>query len=346
MTRTASPSAPSGLSSAELVDALGIDRSSSDLVVVDREQVDRMASHLRDRVNAAGFKPTRWDDPLFWNVQADDERRSQYFAVGSALNFRFWDLRDGHLMPAGGTLDGKRYGGAMYMWRCLRRADQRQQLDLLDCRTLANLSDREFDAVFTDDFGNNPLTVAREDRLANLRDLGERLQSEWDGLFFNVVRASGGSLAAFARLSNSFRAFDDPVYKLTMVNAILHSGSEICRFRDEPLPAIDYHLLRHALRQGLIRPSSALAEKLTQMNVLTHDEARELRRVALLAYVDLATKAKVSGELLDNAYWRNRVNCTDVPVCVDPQTADRCPFLAACERLVGYALPLEFTRYY
>jgi hypothetical protein len=346
MTRTASPLTPSGLSSAELVDELGIDRSSSDLVVIDREQVDRMAGHLRGRVDSADFKPARWDDPLFWNVEATDERRSQYFAIGSALNFRFWDLRDGQLVPAAGSLDGQRYGGAMYMWRCLRRADQRQEVDLLDCEVLSNLSDREFAAVFTDDFGNNPLAVAGEDRLANLRDLGDRLHSEWDGLFFNVVRASGGSLAAFAGFSNSFRAFDDPVYKLTMVNAILHSGSNIYRFRDEPLPAIDYHLLRHALRQGLIRPSSALALKLTKMNVLADDEARELRRVALLAYVDLATKAAVSGELLDNAYWRNRVNCTDVPVCVDPQTADRCPFLAACERFVGFALPIEFTRYY
>jgi hypothetical protein len=346
MTTTASRCAPSGLTSTELVDALGIDRSSSDLVVVDREQVERMAGHLRGRVDAARFKRARWDDPLFWNVEDNDERRSQYLAIGSAINFRFWDLRDGQLMRAGGTVGGERHRGAMYMWRCLRRADQRQDFDLLDCRVLAKLSDREFDAVFNDDFGNNPLTVARDDRLANLRDLGECLESEWDGLFFNVVRASSGSLAAFARLSNGFRAFDDPVYKLTMLNAILHSGSDIYGFRDEPLPAIDYHLLRHALRQGLIRPSATLAEKLTQMNVLAPDEAAELRRIALLAYVELAARAQVSGELLDNAYWRNRVNCVDVPVCVDPETADRCPFLAVCERLVEFALPLEFTRYY
>lgn len=344
--RTASSPAPPGLSSAELADALAIDRSPSEFAVVNLEQIARMATHLRGHVDAAVFDRARWDDPVFWNVESTDEQRSQYFAIGSAINFRFWELDAGQLVPAAGTIDGVRYRGAMYMWRCLRRAEQREDVDLLDARVLATLSAYDFDALFTDDLETNPLSIAREDRLANLRDLGNRLQSEWDGLFFNVVRACGGSLASFAQLSSSFRAFDDPVYKLTMVNAILHSGSDIYRFRDEPLPAIDYHLLRHALRQGLIRPSTGLAEKLRCGSVLSPVEGGELRRVALVAFLELATRAQVSGELLDNAYWRNRVNCTDVPVCVDPKTADRCPFLAACERSVQFALPLEFTRYY
>jgi hypothetical protein len=337
---------PAGLNSAQLADALEIDRSPSDLVSIDEKQVRRMAAHIRTSLDTRGFERTRWDDPLFWNVEADDERRSQYFAVGAAINFRFWERRDGQVVRAGGSIDGEHYGGAMYMWRCMRRAEHRQDVDLLNARVLANLSDREFDGIFSDDEGRNPLVVARDDRLANLRDLGERLQSEWDSQFLNVVRAADGSLETFARISQSFRAFDDPVYKLTMLNAILHSGSAISDFRDEPLPAIDYHLLRHALRQGLIRPAPTLAAKLTATDVLEPHEGLELRRITLHAYLQLATRAQVSGELLDNAYWRNRTNCTDVPVCVDPETADRCPFLAACERATRFALPLEFTRYY
>jgi hypothetical protein len=76
------------------------------------------------------------------------------------------------------------------------------------------------------------------------------LAESWDGRFYNVAEATDGSIVEFARLSADFRAFDDPILKLTMVNAIVHTGSGVYSFRDEPLPAIYYHLLRHALRQG------------------------------------------------------------------------------------------------
>lgn len=335
-----------GLSTAELANELGIDRASSELVAIDHAQLDRMAGHIGSQLDVARFSRARWDDPLFWNVEDSDEDRSQYFAIGCAINFRFWALRDHQLVPAAGFIDGEHYRGAMYMWRCLRRALDRRVLDLLDAKVLADLTEEDFDAIFTDDNGINPLAIARTDRLANLRDLGERLRSDWDGAFYNLVASCRGSLATFARLSRDFRAFDDPVYKLTMVNGILHLGSGVYEFVDEPLPAIDYHLLRQALRQGILRPSAPLAAKLTQMSALDQDEAQELRRVALAAFVELAAKSAISGELLDNRYWMNRVNCADVPVCLDPETAAACPFLGACERATQFALPIELTRYY
>jgi hypothetical protein len=335
-----------GLSTAELADELDLDRASSNLVAIDRSQLERMADHISSKLDATSFSRARWDDPLFWNVEGSDEDRSQYFAIGCAINFRFWTLQHDQLVPAAGCIEGEHFRGAMYMWRCLRRALDRRIIDLLDAQTLANLTDDDFDAIFTDDDEINPLAVARADRLANLRDLGERLYVGWDGAFFNLVTACCGSLATFAHLSKEFRAFDDPVYKLTMVNGILHLGSGVYEFVDEPLPAIDYHLLRQALRQGILRPSASLAAKLTQMSVLDQKEAQELRRVALAAFVELATSAAISGELLDNRYWMNRVNCSDIPVCLDPETAPVCPFLETCERATQFALPIELTRYY
>ena len=82
------------------------------------------------------------------------------------------------------------------------------------------------------------------------------------------------------------------------------------------------------------------------MSPLAADEAHDLRRVALVAYVDLATEAGLSGELLDNRYWLNRVNCADTPVCLDPERASACPFLTACERVTEFPIPIDFTRYY
>jgi hypothetical protein len=306
-----------------------------------------MARHIAMRPEFGNSARTTWDDPLFWNAADSAQNRSQLFAIGNSINFRFWSLDGDRMVPATGTIDGRDYRGAMYMWRSLRRSLDQSDLPVLDASFLADLSRNDFDEIFTDDRGINPLSIALEDRLSNIRDLGARLISDWGGSFLNLACASRGSLVEFARLSRSFRAFDDPLFKLTMVNAIMHGGSSVYEFRDDALPAIDYHLLRHAVRQGILRPRSPVASKLMRSALLEAQEAYELRRVALMAFVELSDLSGISGQILDNKYWMNRINCTDMdPVCLQDATAQQCPFLDACARATEFALPLELTRYY
>jgi hypothetical protein len=334
-----------GLTTAQLAAELGIASSPSEAGEIDWSQVEAIAAQI-DAVPSR-FERAAWDEPLFWNVEGDRLARSQYFAIGNSINFRFWSLEAGQMRPAAGTLDGERYQGAMYMWRALRRALDAEGSELLRAEFLRDLSEAGFDRIFTDDEGINPLSPGREERIANLRDLGELLLGSWDGFFLNLVEASNRSLVEFARLSREFRAFDDPMLKLTMLNAILHSGSGVYEFADEPLPAVDYHLLKQVLRQGMVRPSPPLARQLMESRVLAPEDAAELRRLALLALVGVAERTGLSGEILDNRFWLNRVNCTDPrPVCLDPALAERCPFFGACLQLTEFQRPLELTRYY
>jgi hypothetical protein len=335
-----------GLTTAELAVALGVASAADDTAHVNLKQLDRVAHLLASDPRLRVHEPARWDDARFWNVEAEAAERSQYFAIGNAINFRFWERRDGAIVPASGVIGGDSFRGAMYMWRSLRRALDAGQFLLLDAGFLRQITEDEFDSIFGDDDGLNPLAPAKTERLANLRDLGAHLQDHWDGLFYNLLQSTEGSLIRFAQLSSVIRAFDDPVLKLTMVNAILHGGSGVYDFRDEPLPGIDYHLLRHLLRQGILEPHPEVAEKLTTGLFLTAEEAIGLRRAALAAFVELSRSTGISGAILDNHYWLNRVNCTDTPVCLDPETAGACPFLDACSQRVGFGLPLELTRYY
>jgi len=78
--------------------------------------------------------------------------------------------------------------------------------------------------------------------------VGAHLLQSWQGQFVNVIEAAHGSLERFATLSRSFRAFDDPVRKLTMVNAIMLTGSRLANFDRDPLPGVDYHLMKQAVR--------------------------------------------------------------------------------------------------
>jgi hypothetical protein len=335
------------LATSELAQELRIDRSPSTLVEIDADALRAIVDHIQTREDFCNYERYGWNDPQFWYPEGTPAERSQYFAVGNAINFRFWRLVGNDVVPAGGFLDGRRLTGAMYMWRCLRRGLDSRRLPIFEASFLAELTEEQFDETFADDTGVNPLAVAREDRLANLRDLGHRLERDWDGEFYNLVEATQGSLVEFVRLSSHFRAFDDPLLKLTMVNTILHLGSGITEFDSDPLPGIDYHLLKQLLRQGVLLPHRSIVEKLEQQHLLSENEGYELRRSALNAFVEISAETGLSGEILDNKWWWNRLKCRTIdPVCLNPQTAHECPFFGPCAQRTQLGMPLEETRYY
>lgn len=334
-------------STAEVARELGVDCSGSDLVQLDERTLGGLADHLLKRSDFSEYERSKWDDARFWNVDDTLERRSQYFTVGNAINFRFWKLLEGGTQAASGWIEEEKFVGSMYLWRSLRRCLHKGSYPVLNARFLASLTTEDFDGIFSDDRGQNPLAIAAEDRIANLRDLGSKLDQDWQGQFFNLVKSTGGSLAGFVKMSAKFRAFDDPNFKLVMVNAILHSGSGIVTFDAAPLPGIDYHLLKQLLRHGILLPTAELAKKIERREFLDVAEGQELRRVALGAFVRLSALTGISGEILDNKWWWNRHRCRESdPVCLNPASAGECPFYGACKQLVEFQTPIEMTRYY
>jgi hypothetical protein len=129
-----------------------------------------------------------------------------------------------------------------------------------------------------------------------------------------------------------------------MVNAIMLTGSGLAVFDHDPLPGVDYHLVKQAVRQGVIDPAPEVARKLKTGELLTEDESLPLRTATLEALEAIAAGAGVSGAVLDNMYWLNwRVCSEELPACL---RGDPCPFEPACSRRTEYGLPLELTRYY
>ena len=335
------------LSAREVANAIGIDLTPSATVRVDNQALDRMAGLINNHQSTFNPKPAMWDDSRFWNANAPPRERSQFIAIGNTINFRFWAIEDSELKASKGILRGELLRGSMYMWRSLRLALDRSEKRILKADFLENLTETDFDSMFSDDAGQNPLQVAKEDRITNLRDFGRRLRTHWKGNFHNLIQASKGSIVEFARLSKEFRAFDDSLCKLTMVNAIMQAGSGLIQFDYAPLPGIDYHLLKQVLRQGIVQVESTIAEKLEQRRLLRPEEAQDLRRMALAAFIEISLRTGVGGDVLDNVWWFNKSKCLDRdPVCEDPLRERECPFLEACERRIHLGLPLEETRYY
>lgn len=313
---------------------------------VDAGRVNALAVTVKKntrRVSSFG-----WKDPLYWPHQGTDPSEvSQFFAVGNAINFRYWTRGPGaELAYCEGTKGGVQSRGSSYMWRCLLVSRERDTFPILDPRRLARITISEARSIFADDYGHVKMPDI-EGRVANLRDLGAKLIKGWDGQFWKLVDASKGSLDKFTDLSAGLRAFDDPLCKLTMVNAIMHEGRGLVKFRGEFLPGIDYHLAKQLVRQGAIRPPEHVQRKLRRYDLLTKAEADGLRRTSLFTLLEIGRKAGVRGDVLDNLYWSNGRRCDDAsPVCTLPKRESECPFLNACDKLTEFRIPLELTRYY
>jgi hypothetical protein len=327
--------------SLNLIDRCGITLVAHPRVRIDTKSVADLGVALSAKIGTQTPTPYGWDDPKFWPTDADPMIRSQLLAVGNAINFRFWRQSPmGELKSLGGRLEGEYFTGSMYMWRRIRLAHD-AKLPVHDAGYLAAADTDTFDELFVDDDGMNPLAEAIDDRVENLRDLGRQLISEWNGQFYNLVSNAGDSLPEFMYQSRRFRAFDDPLAKLTLVNALMHRGSGLTSFRDSLLPAIDYQLLKQLLRQKVLLPDNGLDTKLRQGLYLDSAEAHQLRSAALKALLLVQSDTGLTGDVIDNQLWLNRTVCTDTePTC------EYCSFNSFCAQDIELRRPLQLTRYY
>lgn len=285
--------------------------------------------------------PSTWSDDRFWLASAGDVDRRQFIAVGNALNFRFWSHSADGVHSMSGVLAGERFVGSMYMWRRMRMLVERDEYPILSAQHLTRITIDGFRELFSDDFGDNPLREGISDRVCNLVDLGEKLTRHWGGEFSNLVQASRGSLDSFFAHSARFRAYDDPLGKLTSVNAIMLSGAGLASFDSEIPPATDYHIVKQLLRFGAVDVDPITYEDLVQSKLLAPAVAMTIRKVCLVAIVEACKLGKLSGALVDNILWQNRRVCLEpVPNCGE------CGLFSACGRRVEMQRPLETTRYY
>lgn len=303
------------------------------------DQVCKLLNKVKGRYN---HKPLDWRDERHW---PDDEEGvstvSQFFAVGNAINFRYWWIGDRGVYKYCQGMKGKsRERGAHYMWRALRLCQKNDMVPILNAKKLSKISLNEMKQIFRDDEGRHVMPALKE-RQRNWRDLGHKLLEYWDGQFYNLVKEAQNSLFDFVRYSRQFRAFDDPLCKMVMVNAIMQQGRGIVKFDSPIFPGIDYQLLKQQMRIGIVEPKGKLTKKLVRKEILTHEEARELRNAGLRSFLHVMEKTSMPGDVIDNIWWTNRRTCLDLqPLC------EECLFNTVCRKKTEYGIPLEITRYY
>lgn len=329
----------------EVVEDLGLDINFSSSIKIDEGKLSHLQKCLLDCQGA--FSSLRWDDENYWlGKNTEPDIISQFFTIGNSINFKYWNKNSGELQYCEGKKGGLDCRGAMYMWRSLKICIDENIFDILDASQLAKIESKDVQKIFQDDNGKDVLPTLQE-RLLNWKDLGKKLMQNWDGKSINIVKQCNNSLINFVKIFRKFRAFDDPLCKMIMVNAIMHQGRGLIKFSEPILPGIDYQILKQLLRQGVVIPSEKINKKLQNYEILSKEEALQLRKAAMYSLTTIMESTGMNGDLIDNLIWQNRKKCEDAnPVCQIEGREHECPFLDFCEKKTKILIPLEETRFY
>ncbi len=271
------------------------------MITIDDAQCRRVAERL-DRVEV------RADEFAVRATTVEERRREAnllFYLVGICQSTRTLQ----------GTIDGQWYRGWDYMVRAARRALAAHP-EAFSAARLVTITGDELRAVFSDDGEPVTSTLDRiEERVAQLHDAARVLLGRYDGDAMRLYHAAGhrleGEGGILARLAEC-HAYRDPVRKkaflLTMF--LVQSGAWEVRDLENLRVAIDYHIMRIALRSGIARVEDpGLATRLRERGPVSEAEDNAIREAVREACHRVVGASRQTVFAVDNILWMMGRNC-------------------------------------
>lgn len=253
-----------------------------------------------------------------------------FFPLVMAHNYGFWHGATEYDGALYGTLDGRKTKGSDLLWKLFLRAFEKDP-GMLTGKNLRSMTLDAWRRIMSDDDGVVPLLASTE-RLLLTQKLGEHIAR-----FASPLNTYGGMIRHLRDMREPARAmqefFSDPTYgvpgfredplrkKATLLLLALKNRPEKFLIPEKSFvwePIVDYHLMRIALRTGMVHiPETWREENATR--VFTDAQRERAIRVATKRAMEKVVS--LSGrpmEEVDVALWMARRYCPE-------ETAPDCP---------------------
>jgi len=279
-------------------------------------------------------------DPNIRRVRTSDEKRREaefwFYVIAMCQATRTLQ----------GYINGKWLRGGDYLLAaCRRRFDSDQ--DFFTADRMKSIEEDGLKALLSDDGKPDHSTIDRvAERVSLLRNCARVLLKRFEGNMMMIYNVSGGYLIrrdgkGLLNLLKNFRAYSDPVEKKSFLLLLYLNESGIWNMRDlENLKiAVDYHIMRIALRAGMINlVDNALASRLLQRKRVKQSEDCEVRKTVREACSLLSKYSGHSAFEIDTMLWNMGRSCCfyehdpicDVRLC---HKRDKCSFIKATNYL-------------
>jgi hypothetical protein len=256
----------------------------SKMIGVDEGICEKLGRKLKD-VQVLPHKFLAEDSRTAWTEEA---RRKE-------ANFRFYLVAFcQHTKSLQGIIAGEWYRGWDYLERACRRAIV-DDPHYFSAKNTSRITGQELRRILSDDFDPTHSTLDRvEERVTQLRDCGQRLSAQYNGDAMNLYRQAGGYLHGehgILKLMSEFKAYSDPIQKKSFLFLMFVSQAGIWEIKDpENLKvAVDYHIMRIALRSGMVRvkgPLERVLKERKEVNAATNNEVGERCKRLAISWFD------------------------------------------------------------
>lgn len=312
---------------------------------VNLEIVERVAQKIKELplgdVRALDFT----EEDKFPRV--DDPDALEYFFVVTMQDYGFWiGDEKGYVEPLYGEVGGKKLKGSDLLWTLSMKIYREKGPKFFNRENLAKLEYYEFIEWLPEKYGFQDLMT----RYRMAVDYGN-----WDacslgfppGGIVRLVNGLGGPLTGFLGLTPSVPGYDkDPLLKKNILLAMILANRPEKFLKVEPeekwSPIVDYHLMRVALRLGLV-----------SLNLIEYDQLK--RRVWVDAWMENQVRKvvfdairlviKLSGwsmSKIDFLLWSARKYC---PEMTEPD-CPKCIFSDVCQKRTELFQPVFRTTNY
>ena len=239
----------------------------------------------------------------------DPVRLVDYFFFLSALLFDFKGMS--------AEVDGETLQGTDLFFALARRQASRDPA-FFSPRRLADLTLPDLQRAFslTGDPAHALVTRA-EERADILRDDARRLVARYDGSVQGMLAGTGGYLrrpdgSGLLDILTAFQGYRDPHHKkaFVLLKALETLGLWQARDRENLFIPVDYHLIRVALRAGLVEVADQeLAAILRARREATAQDDEELRGAVKAAYKQVEERSGLDIFVLDEFFWTLGRSC-------------------------------------
>ena len=274
----------------------------------------------------------------------------EFFFALTLQQFGFWKKNNGrYISPMIAKIGGRNRKGSDYIQFAYSRILDSDP-DFFSINRQANLSKEELEMVLSDDEGKCPMP-ALELHLSEARAYGQDMLDL--GMtpikIIHKTKASNTPMADLLRILWNIGGYkNDPLQKKSALLAyiLLHRPENFLQLGDseEEIPCIDYHLMRTALRTGMVSiVDTDLQQKIADREVVSKDEEYDIRHHvynAINMLVDSSPNFNMVS--VDQFLFRMRKGC---PEMSEPDCKS-CALDPVCAKQTQLFQPVIRTTYY
>ena len=273
-----------------------------------------------------------------------------FFFALTLQEFGFWSKNhQKYIAPMIAKIDGKTLKGSEYILSAYLRM-LNSDPDFFSVNRQANLSKEELEMILADDDGNCPMP-AIELHLSEAQSYGQDM-SALGMTPAKIIQKTKGSRTPMADLLRTLWNIggykNDPLQKKSalLIYILLNRPENFLQLGDseEELPCIDYHLMRTALRTGMVSVCDTyLEQKITSRALVSEEQEYDVRQNVYKAINMLVdTSPNLNMVSVDQFLFRMRKGC---PEMSEPECKS-CALDPVCAKQTQLFQPVIRTTYY